>query len=1224
MDMRHLLGYAAPYRWPLALTACFMLLEAVATLAIPWLGGQLASGLLLDGGADLQLVLWALIAAFACQALLRFANGYISSRTAQRLLADLRVRVYDHLQALPLSFHQARRQGETLALVTWEVAQLSSFISGTLLSILPLVLTVGGAAFLMFRLDPLLAVMVAGLVPLFYLALKLLGRRLRGLAVELQRSNARAVGIAEENLSMLPAIKTFTREAEESERYGREIARVMQLSITQQRIYAALEPTIHFLAGTAAVLLLWLGSQRLGDEGMTPAELVSFLLYAALLTRPVSALAGLYGQVQTARGTLERLHGVLTEPAEPIFHPAPALGRVTGAITFEGVGLAYPGRAPTLENVDLHIPAGATAALCGANGAGKSTLVHLLMRLHEPSAGRILIDGTDIATVNLQSLRRQIGVVPQHTAPLQRHGCREHRLRPHRRRSGRDRARRPDGPGARLRHPPARRLCHPDRRPGPAPLGRPAPAPGPRPRSVEGPARPDPRRGHLDVRPRGRARLHRGCRRSAGPAHRYPDHPPPGEFGARRTGLFGRGRPGPRAAPADAAGDPGMSGISGFVHLDGRPADPANLARMTNLLERRGPDGTGHWHDGPVALGHTLLATTPESLHETLPLRHPETGCVITADVRFDNRPELLEALGAGRRLADAGDGTLLLEAYLRWDEACVDRLLGDFAFAIWDPRVRRLFCARDHMGMRQLIYCHVADRLFAFATEPRAVLQVEGMPRRLNEARLGDYLADMETADATSTFFEEVYRLPPAHLLKVDAHGLQIRRYWTLVPGPPLELSSDAAYAEAFSEVFTEAVRCRLRAPPGKLGSMLSGGIDSGSVVAVASHLLAKTGQGPLRTFSAVGPDPESCIETRMIRASMTLPRLAPEVVDHSDLGPWKGDLLRLVCEVDEPFDTHMNLVRVVYLAAHRANLNVMLDGVGGDTVLTQGTQIARLLRSGRWVQAVRDAVGEERFWGPALPTWHTLAQSARTAFVPQWLRRARYRARRYFGALSVAHDSLIDPVFARRIDLPGRKASLSQRPPRHRPSHAEERASSIVNTPLLVGQERYDRVAAALSIEPRDPFVDLRMVGFCLRLPGTQLAKDGWPKLILRRAMDGLLPEAVVWRRGKEHLGWTFTRTLFTHWASWCHADANDIRTVSSYVRSNRLPTCLLDNGDTRVQKIRINWPSNGFAAASELNLAHELDIVMLTEWLKHVSVCQLKREERKNGKKDDTKTS
>jgi ATP-binding cassette, subfamily B, bacterial len=415
MDLRHLIGYAAPYRWPLALAACVMLLEAGAMLALPWLGGQLAAGVLLDAGHDLQFVLWALLAVLACQALLRFANGYIAGRTAQRLLADLRVRVYDHLQALPLSFHQARRQGETLALVTWEVAQLSSFISGTLIGILPQLLIVAGAVFLMVRLDPLLAVVVACLVPLFYLALKLLGRRLRGLAIELQRSNASAMGIAEENLGMLPAIKTFTREAEESDRYGRQIAHVMQLSITQQRIYAALEPLIHFIAGTAAVLLLWLGSQRLGGGAMTPAELLSFLLYAALLTRPVSSLAGTWGQVQTARGTLERLHGVMTEPAEPIFHPAPALGRVRGRITFEAVRFGYPGRAPILDDVWLEIAAGETVALGGANGAGKSTLVHLLMRLHEPAAGRILIDGIDIASVNLQSLRRQIGLVPQHT-----------------------------------------------------------------------------------------------------------------------------------------------------------------------------------------------------------------------------------------------------------------------------------------------------------------------------------------------------------------------------------------------------------------------------------------------------------------------------------------------------------------------------------------------------------------------------------------------------------------------------------------------------------------------------------------------------------------------------------------------------------------------------------------------------------------------------------------
>jgi asparagine synthase (glutamine-hydrolysing) len=637
-----------------------------------------------------------------------------------------------------------------------------------------------------------------------------------------------------------------------------------------------------------------------------------------------------------------------------------------------------------------------------------------------------------------------------------------------------------------------------------------------------------------------------------------------------------------------------MSGICGFIQLDGRPADPADLARMTGLLERRGPDGTGHWHEGPVALGHTLLATTPESLNETLPLRHPETACVITADVRLDNRPELLEALGARQRLADAGDGTLLLEAYLRWGESCVDHLLGDFAFAIWDPRRRRLFCARDHMGMRQLIYHHTPGRLFAFATEPRAVLQAPGVPRRLNEVRIADYLANLEHADATSTFFEVVFRLPPAHVLKVDDSGLDLRRYWSLVPGPPLELPSDEAYAEAFLEVFTEAVRCRLRAPPGKLGSMLSGGMDSGSVVAVASQLLAEAGRGPLPTFSAVGPDPETCIETRTIRAAMTIPGIAPHSVDHADLGPWKDDLLRLAMAVDEPFDAHMNLPRAVYLAARRAGLNVMLDGAAGDSVLTHSGQIASLLRGGRWLQAVRDAVGEERFWGPSWPAWRTLAQSARTAFVPQWLRRLRHRVRRHWPPGEQADGGIISATLAGRVDVAGRRAALVPPPTRGRLSHAEERARSITSTSLLVGRERYDRVAAALAIEPRDPFMDLRLTAFCLRLPGAQLQRDGWPKLILRRTMAGRLPDPVRWRRGKEHLGWTFTHTLFSRWATWRHTQYQESQTLSEYIRSDQLPNSLLANED------HVYHLSVADEKVFRSRIEQEVEVAIFTHWL------------------------
>jgi len=391
-----------------------MFAETAATLVVPWLGGKFGAGLLDTRHPDLILIVLALLGVLALQASLRFASGFVSTWTADRLLADLRVRVYDHVQALPIEFHQQRRQGEILALLTYEVAQLSSFMTGTLLSIIPLLLTMTGAVVMMFHLDPLLALLVTALVPIFFLLLKVLGRRLRPLATELQQAHAGAVAIMGENLLILPAIKTFTRETEASRRYSSQIYSAMRLSIAQQRIYAALGPIVHLIAGTAAVLLLLLTSTRLRTGGMTPVELVSFFLYAVLLTRPISALAGSYGQVQLARGALARLNSVLNERPEPMLDGAPDLPPIHGEIVFDKVGFAYPEHSGALREVSLHIRAGETIALTGENGAGKSTLVPLLFRLHKPDTGKIFVDGVDIASVSLQSLRRQIGIVPQH------------------------------------------------------------------------------------------------------------------------------------------------------------------------------------------------------------------------------------------------------------------------------------------------------------------------------------------------------------------------------------------------------------------------------------------------------------------------------------------------------------------------------------------------------------------------------------------------------------------------------------------------------------------------------------------------------------------------------------------------------------------------------------------------------------------------------------------
>jgi asparagine synthase (glutamine-hydrolysing) len=590
-----------------------------------------------------------------------------------------------------------------------------------------------------------------------------------------------------------------------------------------------------------------------------------------------------------------------------------------------------------------------------------------------------------------------------------------------------------------------------------------------------------------------------------------------------------------------------MSGIFGMVLLDGGQPRPADIQAMARELERRGPDGTHIWTEGNVAIGHTLLATTPEALVEVLPLTDPDTGCTITADCRLDNREELIGELGLGEIDRVIGDGELILRAYLRWGEDCPVRLLGDFAFAIWDPRQEKLFCARDHMGMRQLIYHHRPEKLFAFATEVDAVLSHSSVLRRINQARIADFLDNMEGFDFTSTFFEQVFRLPPAHCLSVDTQGSHLRRFWRLVPPPELRLPSDEDYAAAFGKIFAQAVRCRLRSN-GPVGAMLSGGVDSGSTVAVASKLLSMDGRGPLHTFSGVRANPQECPECEAIRTASSVPGIVPHFVSESDVIE-ANEQPALLKAIAEPFDGQMTMIRALYSAAKRTAINAVLDGVSGDVVLTSNNVVASLLRQGRFRQAWREAVGASRFWKEK-NVWRTLLPAAWVAFVPE---QARFLLRQWKWARRDHGDPMariIAPDFGDRIGLP-RRRSRFRRQSGLADVHGAKRRAAIIQLPILVaGRERYDRVAAAFGIEPRDPFLDVRVISFCLSLPEGQLQRDGWPKWILRRAMVGTMPDATIWRRGKEHVGAHFTESLRLSWIGWLNQLRSERQSLESYV--------------------------------------------------------------------------
>ena len=577
-----------------------------------------------------------------------------------------------------------------------------------------------------------------------------------------------------------------------------------------------------------------------------------------------------------------------------------------------------------------------------------------------------------------------------------------------------------------------------------------------------------------------------------------------------------------------------MSGIAGIFNLDSSPVASSDLRHIVSLLQRRGPDGSNVWHEGPVGLGQTMLATTPEASHEHLPHVSAEDCSVIVADGRLDNRDELISILGFQDREQDTlGDGELILEAYRKWGETCPEKLLGDFAFVIWNPRQQKLFCARDHFGIRPFYYYHDPGRIFVFASEPRAILVLEQVPYRINEARIADFLVtQLEGIDKISSFFEDVYRLPPAHSLSITPAAMQHKKYWTLEPGPELQLSSDKAYAEAFLEVFTKAVNCRLRGN-GLVGSMLSGGMDSGSIVAVASRLLTERGQGPLPTFSAVAPDSESCVETQTIQAALGMQGLDPHLVNLANLDEQLPELEESTWSVDEPFDSHMTLIRALYLTARKSRVKVVLDGIDGDTILSAGSYIVRLLRHGKWLTAFREALGHERFWGGTHPAGRELFRGACLAFVPNPVLRFRRslfsRSRQKRELEKNIRESIISRDFAERIHLGERLQALQMlRQPGRNLMPGQESAASITHPYLTVGVERYNRVASALAIEPRHPFLDRRVVAFCISLPSGQKMKQGWPKAILRHVMADRLPERMRWRMGKEHLGWAYTLKL------------------------------------------------------------------------------------------------
>ncbi|RPH97019.1 MAG: asparagine synthetase B [Lysobacterales bacterium] len=584
--------------------------------------------------------------------------------------------------------------------------------------------------------------------------------------------------------------------------------------------------------------------------------------------------------------------------------------------------------------------------------------------------------------------------------------------------------------------------------------------------------------------------------------------------------------PGPRASEGRA-----LSGIFGIVRRDGRPVDAAELERMRDAMAHRGPDGSNIWVDASAGMGQLMLCSTPESLHETLPWQDPESGLAITADARIDNREELAAALGISG-VQPVPDSRFILEAYKRWGEACVERLLGAFAFAVWSSRERRMFCGRDQMGAAP--FCYVdGDRFFAFASEPEALLHLPGISREPNENLIATiFLPAFENRHDERTWQRDVSALTPAHALVAEpSMPLRKRRYWAPAATGDAPYSSQAECQERFLQLFGQAVACRLRAP-GHLATMMSGGVDSAGIAVMAQRLLAGQSARQLHAYSAVDDDREASIESRSIVSMVDRLGVVPHQVAVPSLSGPVGvdDLVDAAWRHAHPVDNMLLLPAMMCLAASRDGNRVMLEGASGDVTMKLPDRYpAVFLRRGQFIRAWKECAAASRnhvYLRGSSPL-RLYAQNAWRAFAPPALRLARLRAKRGDVA-AVIGASLLQPAFVERLQLAERLqeqyrddegAMLAA------PLHSRGERSLLY---ILWGLAGYGRVAARYGVEVRDPWADLRVFEFFARAPAEHLVRSGWTKYVARTAFLAELEPGVLWRRDKEHLGWQFTRRL------------------------------------------------------------------------------------------------
>ncbi len=420
-QLQRLYGYTRPYRTQLVVGVLSVSVASVLGFAFPALAGRLFNTAFGSGSfafENLNQIALLLIGITVLQAVFNYLRVYNLGLVGEGVVADLRKALYGHLLGLPVPFFEARKTGEITSRLTSDITTVQGAVSNALAQFINQSITLVGGVIYLFILNFRLSLVMLAIIPAVILAAAYFGRQLRKISTEFQDRVADANAAAEEAVTGIRVVKSFTAEGLETSRYGQLVDDSYAIALRRARVRAFFVPTVIMAMFTGIGIVLWYGSRLVLSGSLPGGDLITFLLLTVFVAGSIGSFTGLYSQLQEALGASKRIFELLdtTSDLPETATPAP-LTQVRGEVRFDDVSFRYGDRGEemVLSHISLTARPGEILALVGPSGAGKSTLVTLIPRFYDPQEGRILLDGVDIRDLGLEDLRHHVGIVPQET-----------------------------------------------------------------------------------------------------------------------------------------------------------------------------------------------------------------------------------------------------------------------------------------------------------------------------------------------------------------------------------------------------------------------------------------------------------------------------------------------------------------------------------------------------------------------------------------------------------------------------------------------------------------------------------------------------------------------------------------------------------------------------------------------------------------------------------------